>query len=277
LRLKAEAVVWFNEEGGERMTVVAGRRVLITGASSGIGAALAREFGAHECAIFLVARRVERLRQLAEELRANGIEVHYAGCDVAKPGEVAVAARELHRRLGGIDIAVLNAGIIGHVDIQDFRAAGVERTMQVNFMGAVNWLEPVLPWLLQQGRGAIVGISSLASVRGLVGSAAYSASKAALSTFLESLRVELRPRGIQVLTVEPGFVHTELNEDYPGPLPFVLDVEEAARRIVNAIRQGRAVARFPLTTSLGASLLHILPATIYDALSWQFRQRMDKR
>jgi len=89
--------------------------------------------------------------------------------------------------------------------------------------------------------------------------------------------VELRPRGIQVLTVEPGFVHTELNEDYPGPLPFVLDVEEAARRIVNAIRQGRAVARFPLTTSLGASLLHILPATIYDALSWQFRQRMDKR
>jgi len=112
------------------MTVVAGRRVLITGASSGIGAALAREFGAHECAIFLVARRVERLRQLAEELRANGIEVHYAGCDVAKPDEVAVAARELHRRLGGIDIAVLNAGIIGHVDIQDFRAAGVERTMQ---------------------------------------------------------------------------------------------------------------------------------------------------
>jgi len=122
-----------------------------------------------------------------------------------------------------------------------------------------------------------VGISSLASVRGLVGSAAYSASKAALSTFLESLRVELRPRGIQVLTVEPGFVHTELNEDYPGPLPFVLDAEEAARRIVNAIRRGKAVTRFPIPTSLGASLLHILPATIYDALSWQFRQHIDRR
>jgi len=246
------------------------RRVLITGASSGIGSALARELANHGCRLFLVARRLERLEALARDLDTTGVEVGYAWCDVADESSVRQAARQLEEQFGGVDVVILNAGIGGRFDVRNFRAADVEQVIKVNYLGAVYWLEHTLPYLVKQQAGAVVGISSLAAVRGLPGSGAYSASKAALSTFLESLRLELRPLGIHVLTVEPGFVRTEMTAGLKS-MPFMLEAGDAARRIVRALRRRRAVLRFPLVPAAAMRLIGLLPVAVYDLTMGRIR------
>jgi short-subunit dehydrogenase len=206
---------------------------VVTGASSGIGRAVAVELARRGVPVGAVARRADRLADL-RRTAAGRIETEVA--DVTDRPALAAAVRRLADRLGPIDLLVANAGVAG---------GEVEAVMRVNFLGVVHAIDAVLPTMLARGRGHLVGVSSLAAYKGLPGSAAYSASKAAVNAYLEGLRIELRPRGVAVTCVCPGFVRTEMTADKTHPMPFLMDADRAARRIVSALRRRPAVYDFP--------------------------------
>jgi short-subunit dehydrogenase len=241
-------------------------RVWLTGASSGIGEALARELARRGARLALFARRRERLEALARELSAGGAEVLVQPGDVRDRNRVRAAVAEAEERFGGIDVAILNAGTGDNLLVEKFDAALVEKIMAVNLLGAVYGIEAALPGMLARGAGKIVGISSIAGVRGLPTAAPYCASKSALSTFLESLRLDLRPRGVEVITVSPGFVKTPLSDRNRHPMPFLVPAERAARIIVRGIERGKRHLHFPRRLTVPVLLLRLLPAALYDRL-----------
>lgn len=236
---------------------------MITGASSGIGRALALALSRRGCRLALVARRRAALEEVAQEA---GGEAHLFPCDVREREQVRAAAQQVLEARPQVDLLILSAGIGRATDVGHFDAAHVEQVFKTNLFGAVYWIEALLPHLMERG-GMIVGLSSLAGYRGLPATAAYSASKAALTTFLESLRVDLRRRGsgVRVLTVAPGYVRTPMTAGR-GRLPFLIEPEEAARRILRGIERERPLIRFPWQISLLVRLVHPLPARWYDAL-----------
>jgi short-subunit dehydrogenase len=253
------------------------QRVILTGASSGIGRALAIEYARRRARVLLVARRRELLATLADEMRAQGGHPEVLVADVADEGVSERAVAIALDRFGGIDAVVLNAGRGGPMFADDFRAAEVERVMEVNYFSIVRMIAAVLPVMQSVGRGQIVAISSLAAYRGMPGSGAYNASKAAVTVMMESLRTELRGSGIDITTIAPGFVRSEMTDQNEFAMPFRLEADAAARRIVRAIDARRSLYRFPLPTSLAIRLLGLLPNGIYDRLVRWGRSRALKR
>jgi len=245
--------------GGDEGT--ADRVALITGASSGLGEALARRLSDDGYRLTLVARRGERLTGLATELGGAERALPLV-CDVRDRQAVEAAARAAVARWGRLDLLVLNAGIGGMTDFGRFDVGVAARVMETNFMGALHWLAPCLP-ALERAAGMVVGVSSLAAGFGSPRSPAYCASKAALSTFLEGMRVACRDRAIHVLTVEPGWVYTEMTAPF-GRLPLALDADRAARRIVRAIERRRTVLRFPWPAALFVGLMRRAPAWLRE-------------
>jgi short-subunit dehydrogenase len=237
---------------------------VVTGASSGIGSALARGLGRDGVAVGLIARRADFLRELAEEIRGGGGVARYAAADVSDREALRGAIRELDERLGPVDLMIANAGIGFETPADGFDAIAFERILRVNVMGAAYAFEAVLPEMIARGEGHLVGVSSLAGYRGLPGTAGYCASKAALSTLLESLRVELRGRGIAVTTVHPGFVATAMTENAAHPRPFLMDADRAARIILRGIRARRREVNFPLSMAALMRLVRAMPGVIYD-------------
>lgn len=232
---------------------------LVTGASSGLGRALAIELAKQGYAIGVIARREDLLREVADELTASGHTVAASAADVTDREALGVAVASIEATLGPIELAIANAGIGRYDRIDPFDAEVVEQTFRVNVMGVVNTIGAVLPGMLARGSGHIVGISSLGADRGMPGSAAYGASKAALSTYLDGLRISLKPRGIAVTTVCPGFIRTEMTAQNKFAMPGVLEAEEAARRIVRRLKKRPVVYRFPLGMSLLMRTLRHLP------------------
>jgi short-subunit dehydrogenase len=241
-----------------------GKVVLITGASSGIGRALAVEFARRGAAVGLFARRAEALREVAAEIeKAGGLAQVLTG-DVLDASAVLVAADELSDRFGAVDVLIANAGIGGTKDAASLDAASVANVINVNVIGATNSVAAVLPKMLARGIGHLVVISSLAAYRGLPKSAAYCASKAAVSALFESLRIDLEPRGIKVTIIHPGFIRTPLTADRQARLPWLLEVDDAANRIIGAIETGKKSFAFPwqLATIVRAGIL--MPIFMYD-------------
>jgi len=251
------------------------RAALITGASSGLGEALARRLFDDGYHLILVARRGERLTGLVTELGGPG-RVLALVCDVRDRRAVEEAARTAVARWGRLDLLVLNAGIGGMTDFGSFDVEVASRVIETNLMGALHWLAPCLP-ALERAAGMVVGVSSLAAGFGSPRSPAYCASKAALSTFLEGMRVACRDRAIHVLTVEPGWVYTEMTAPF-GRLPLALDADTAARRIVRAIERRRTVLRFPWPAALFVGLMRRAPGWLRERLLRlrDPRQRRDK-
>lgn len=239
---------------------------LITGASSGIGKALALELAARGCQLALTSRRPEALERVVALARAAGVQAKAYACDVQDRAQVELAARQIRADFPALDLLILSAGVGSSTPMAPFESGPFARVIQTNLLGAVHWIEAVLPSMLAQGSGAIVGISSLAGARGLPGVAAYSASKAALSALLESLRVDLKPHGVRVVTVEPGFVRTPMTA-HQKHMPFVWEADRAARIIVRRLEQGRRVIRFPWPMALLVRLMRALPTPLYDALA----------
>jgi len=240
-----------------------GKTAVITGASSGIGRALALELGRRGCPLALVARRRGALEEVAQAVEG---EAHIFPCDVREREQVHAAARKVLETFSRVDLLILSAGIGLPTEALELDAAHVEEVFKTNLFGVVYWIEALLPHLREQG-GLIVGLSSLASYRGLPRSAAYCASKAALTTFLEGLRVDLRRRGskVRVLTIAPGYVRTPMTAGR-GRLPFLIEPEEAARRILRGIERERPLLRFPWQLSLLVRLIQVLPPRMYDEL-----------
>lgn len=242
------------------------QRIILTGASSGIGRALALEYARRGARLVLVARRRERLEELAEEVRQAGGECALLVADVAEDGASERAVTLAREQFGGVDIVVMNAGRGGPMFIDNFDTKEVERVMEVNYFSIVRMIGAVLPLMRSEGKGQIVAVSSLAAYRGMPGSAAYNASKAAVTILMESIRTELGGSGIDVTTIAPGFVRSEMTDQNEFAMPFMLETEDAARRIVRAIDARRSIYRFPIPTSLAVRILGLLPNPLYDRL-----------
>lgn len=242
-------------------------RTLITGASSGIGRALALELARAGHSLILVSRRKDELDLIAHACRQAGAPVaHALAGDVSDPSKAKVLVHEAEKLLGGIDTLIVNAGISRHKNADKLTWEHFEAIFATNVNGAVSMVIAALPEMLKRGQGQIVGVSSIAAFRGLPTSAAYCASKAALTTFLEALRPELKGRGIAVSVVSPGFVRTQLTEKNKFPMPFLMTPEKAARIIARGIVKHKPHIAFPWPTHMAMRVLQLLPASIYDFL-----------
>jgi short-subunit dehydrogenase len=223
---------------------------IITGASSGIGHSLAKALAAERCKVGLIARRDQPLAELSVSIRQAGGVAAYATADVSRREPVVSAIRELASRLGPVDLLIANAGVGAPTVLEPFNVADIERMLQVNVAGVVYAVEAVLPEMLTRGRGHISAISSMAAYKGLPGEWGYSGSKAAVNNMMEGLRIQLRNKGIAVTTLCPGFVRTPMTEVNNFKMPWLLEANEAARRIVRALHRRRKVYNFPWQMSL---------------------------
>lgn len=178
--------------------------IVVTGASSGIGEAMAREYAKMGAKVVMGARREEELQRIAAEIEAAGGKVAYAACDVVKDEECEHLINTAIEAFGGIDIMICNAGLSMRALFDDCDLKVLHRLMDVNFWGTVNCTKYALPWL-QKSRGSLVGISSVAGIHGLPGRTGYSASKYAMTGFLDTIRIENLKKGVHVMTACPGF------------------------------------------------------------------------
>ncbi len=242
-----------------------GKVAVVTGAASGMGRALCWELAREGVRLGVLDRNAEGLASLQEQLRKQGASCSLAVADVSDRQAVRSAISSLVTELGPVDLLVACAGITGATFVNDLAVEQMEAILRVNVLGVVYPLEAVLPDMLARQSGHIVALSSLAGCRGMPFSAAYSASKAALMTYLESLRPALRRRGIAVTTVLPGFVRTPLmiNALVQPPMAM-MEPEAAARHILRAIRRRSRVYAFPWSTGLLLRVLRWLPPWLYD-------------
>jgi short-subunit dehydrogenase len=239
--------------------------VFITGASSGIGAALARDYARHGATLGLFARRGDALAALAAELAPTTCAV-YVG-DVRDADALRDAAADFLRRFGAPDIVIANAGIsVGTLTGHAEDNARFHAVLDTNVLGLVHTFQPFLPAMLAARRGKLAGIASVAGFRGLPGAGAYSASKAAAISYLESLRVELKGTGISVITICPGYIATPMTAENPYPMPFLLPADRAARLISRAIERRRRFYVLPWQMAWLGRLFRILPRSLYDSL-----------
>ena len=243
---------------------VKGRRVWVTGASTGIGRAVTVELVRRGASIIASARNERALTELARECGDDRVMV--LPFDVTDRLANQRAVDEIRRRLGGLDMAFFNAGICEYVDVTRFDSALFERTMHVNFLSMVYGIEAVLPLLRQSPSPQLVGMSSTVAYGGLPRSEAYGSSKAAIKNLFESLQIDLLSDSISVSVVCPGFVRTPLTDRNDFPMPFRIEADEAARRIVDGIEARKPEIHFPKRFSLLFKLLTLLPNRLYIPL-----------
>jgi short-subunit dehydrogenase len=232
---------------------------VITGASSGIGWEMAKRLASQGCHVGLVARRRERLETLAAECQALGVRTAVASANVADRQQTLAAFRQLREALGPVDLLIANSGVGIPTPIEPMDGEAVDNMIRVNYLGVVYAIEGVLPEMLQRGRGHLAAVSSLASYKGMPGESGYCSSKAAVNVYMEGLRIQLRPRGIYVTTICPGFIKTPMTDVNEFPMPFVLTAEQAAAKIVRALERRKKVFNFPWQTSLMMRGLRWLP------------------
>jgi len=241
-----------------------GRVAVITGASSGIGEALARHYAAMGATLGLAARRQHRLSELIAGL--PGEHACYP-LDVADAAALQAAAADFIAHHGVPDIVIANAGVsVGTLADEADDLPALNRVFQTNVMGMAQTLQPFIGAMKARGSGRLVGIASVAGIRGLPGAGAYSASKAAAITFLESLRVELRGSGVKVVTIAPGYIATPMTAVNSYPMPFILPADKAARRFSRAIERGTSYTVIPWQMGVVARLMRLLPNPLFDAI-----------
>jgi hypothetical protein len=245
------------------------KRVFITGASSGIGAALARRYAEQGASLGLLARREQVLRQLAAELPNSSAHRCYA-VDVTDHAALAAAAADFISAGDGVDVVIASAGIsVGTLTEHREDLEVFDEVFAVNVGATVATFAPFIAGMKAQaanGRAArLVGVASVAGIRGLPGAGAYSASKAAVIAYCESLRLELKRSGIKVVTIAPGYVDTPMTRGNAYPMPFLLPADEFAARAVNAIERGVSYRVIPWQMGVAAKLLRLLPNWMYDA------------
>lgn len=239
--------------------------VFITGASSGLGQALARHYASQGHTLGLVARRAQRLDALLNELPTT---VHTYSVDVRDRTALHAAAGQFVAEVGQVDIVIANAGVsAGTLTECDEDFEVFKDIFDINLLAMVSTFEPFVPLMTSQGHGTLVGIASVAGVRGLPGAGAYSASKSAVTTYCESLRLELKPKGIDVVTIAPGYVKSEMTAKNPYAMPFLLETDEFARRAAQAIGAKRRYVVIPWQMAIVARLMKLLPPWLYDRLA----------
>jgi short-subunit dehydrogenase len=250
------------------------RAALVTGASSGLGAGLARRLALRGTRVYAAARRRDRLEALAAEIGPGPGAIVPVVLDVADTAAVVDAVRRLDEESGGLDLIVANAGLgtTRHASKLTWER-DVEPVLRTNVLGACATLTAALPGMVARGRGHLVGVSSLAAARGLPTSAAYSASKAALTIFLEGLRVDLARTGVRVTAIHPGFVRTEMTAQNRFPMPFLMELEPALDAILEGIDRGRRDVSFPWPLAAATRLSRFVPDAAFDRLAGRMGPR----
>jgi short-subunit dehydrogenase len=240
--------------------------VWITGASSGIGAALGEHYAQLGTTLALLARSEIELKGISERCRAKGAVVYEYVADVTDIETLRKCANDFLAHVGSVDIVIANAGIRGEED-EDCQDTHIpEEIMRVNYFGVINTFSPFIRPMKARGQGQLVAISSIASFRGTPNSGAYSASKAAVNVWTESLRLRLIPHGVGLTTICLGFVNTAMTEGLLFWMPGILTPEKAAILIAEKIRNKARVTIIPWQSRLIWNGFRILPGTIYDKL-----------
>ncbi|MCX7182456.1 MAG: SDR family oxidoreductase [Nitrosospira sp.] len=238
-------------------------RVIISGASSGLGMALARHYAALGATLGLIARQERPLQILVEELS----NAFYYVADVRDAQTMRSVAQTFIQHHGCPDIVIANAGISNGTLTEHAEDTEIfENILATNVIGMLNTFQPFIIPMRNSKKGKLVGIASVAGYRGLPGSSAYSASKAAAISYLESLRVEMHGSGISVITICPGYIITPMTENNPFRMPFILTAEKASKKIIHAIENKKLFAVIPWQMSIIARILKLLPNFLYDRL-----------
>jgi len=244
-----------------------GKTVLITGASSGIGRGLAIDLAGRGARVGVLARRQQLLDEIVVEIERGGGEAVALTANVQDATAVRAAVADFQTRVGPIDVLVANAGVGASNDAAALDAAEVAKVIGINVIGVANCVAAVVPEMVSRGQGQLVAISSLAAYRGLPKSAAYCGSKAAVSAFFESLRLDLQAKGVNVTIIHPGFIKTPLTAGRHAQMPFLMELDDAVKKIVWAIEKRRKSYSFPwqLATIVRAGML--LPNFMYDKIA----------
>ena len=247
--------------------------IFLTGASSGIGQALAKEFAANGATLGLVARREDKLKELIAEL--PNPELHTAiVCDVTDRDRLIEEARKFDEACGGVDIAVACAGISVGVKTQYREDLDVfDKVFDTNVFAMASTFHAFIDPMIKRKRGTLVGIASVAGIRGLPGSEAYCASKSAAITYCESLRVEMQKYGVKVVTISPGFVKTPLTAHTPYKMPFIMEPEAFAKEAVKVIMVGKKYATIPWEMGVLSKILRLIPNWLFDKILASRKQK----
>jgi short-subunit dehydrogenase len=246
--------------------------VLITGASTGIGKAIAVKLLEKNCKLVLAARRTELIEEYLRQSPTTNHQSLIVKCDVTNKEEVVSAYKQIKEKFGKVDIAILNAGAGHRVTVENYDSRFAEETFGTNIFGIVYWVEQLLPDFVKRKDGIIVGVSSLADNRGFSGSGFYCASKAAATIYLEGLRVEVKRYGIKVITVRPGFVKTPMTEKNEFKMPLLMNAEKAAGIIIDGIKKERRIIQFPWQMVLLTRLIGMMPNSLYEWLAGKVKQ-----
>jgi short-subunit dehydrogenase len=255
------------------MKTLKNKRIFLTGASSGIGYALAKKLVEQGCIVSVIARRIDRLYSLANELKGSRGKIYTYQCDVTDIERLRKVTDEIVNISGGIDIAILNSGISTPEGVIKYKSEYAAEIFGTNVIGMVKCIEVLLPIFIKQKEGTIAGVSSLADNRGYSKAGFYSASKAAATIMLESLRIEVKRYGVNVITIKPGFVKSEMTAKNKFKMPFLMDADKAADIIIRGLEKEKRIIQFPLPTVIGAKIIGLLPGRLYEFLE---RGRLSK-
>lgn len=245
-----------------------GRRVFVTGASSGIGEALALALAKKGANLGLLARREELLHKLSRDCEKVGGTARTFAVDVTDQDAVQLAIDEFVHEFDHIDILIANAGVGGNNrETRSLQPLAVKKVIDINLLGAVNSVYAALPAMLKRGSGHLVAISSLAGFRGLPKSAAYSASKAGMTAFFESVRLDVKHQGVDVTIIQPGFIKTPLTDGRHAKMPFLMELNDAVPLVIRAIEKRKRFAAFPWQLATIVRAGRLMPSWLYDRIA----------
>jgi len=240
------------------------KKIIVIGASSGIGAELAKELLQEGNSVGLVARRKEKLEIVANSIQTGQAFIY--SHDVTSFNEVPNLFQKIIQDLSGLDEIYFASGILERVGIDEFNTEKDLRMMNTNILGAIAWLNEAAKFFQAQAKGKIIGISSIAGDRGRIGNPVYNTSKAALNTYLEALRNRLSRKGITVVTVKPGFIDTDMTKGMSG-LFWLISANEAAKIILYAVKKNKEIIYVPARWALVAFIIKNIPNFIFKRLS----------
>lgn len=240
--------------------------ILLTGASAGIGYQLAIDLAKEGAKLALVARRKNLIDDLIQKLPQKSVVKPYQ-CDVTQKNQVAKVVKDVKDEFGKIDVAILNAGVAFRASVLDYNSEAAEITFNTNVLGQVYFIERLLPDFIKSQSGVIVGISSLGDGKGFPKSGFYSASKAALTILLESLRIELKKYNVKVITVKPGFIKTAMTDKNEFEMPFLMSAEKASQIILTGLKKEKRMIEFPMQTALSAKFLRMIPTRWFESIA----------
>ncbi len=251
-----------------------GKVVLLTGGSSGIGEGLALAMARRGAILGLVARREDMLRDLAARCEAAGGTARVFACDVVDAKALQNAADQFREEFNHIDIMIANAGIGGNnTETRDYQPEAVKKLIDINLLGSANAVYAVAAKMIERQKGHIVGISSLAGFRGLPKSAAYSASKAGMTAFFESVRLDVAKYGVDVTIIQPGFIKTPLTSGREANMPFLMELDDAIPHFMSAIENKKRFAAFPWQLATVVRAGKFMPSWLYDRIAGRARYR----